>query len=126
MNRNCIKFICDKTTRKPRRLENNVFVFYSPERIRLQPGEIKPVNMKIKFRLPNNLVGACTLLPLLSNNNIKLLNSFQVAVDGVIASQNQTIDLPYVFALEIQNQNMNMTVQMRKKKIRTWILHTIK
>ena len=126
MNRNCIKFICDKTTRKPRMLENNVFVFYSPERIRLQPGEIKPVNMKIKFRLPNNLVGACTLLPLLSNNNIKLLNSFQVAVDGVIASQNPTIDLPYVFALEIQNQNMNMTVQLRKKKIRTWILHTIK
>ena len=125
MNRNCIKFIYHKTTRKPRRLENNVFVLYSPERIRLQPGEIKPVNMKIKFRLPNNLVGACTLLPLLWNSNIKLLNSFHVAVDGVIASQNQTIDLPYVFALEIQNQNMNMTVQLRKKT-RTWILHTIK
>ena len=125
MNRNCIKFIYDKTTRKPRRLENNVFVLYSPERIRLKPGEIKPVNMKIKFRLPNNLVGACTLLPLLSNNNIKLSNSFHVAVYGVIASQNQTTDLPYVFALEIQNQNMNMTLQLRKKT-RTWILHTIK
>ena len=95
------KFIYDKTTRKPRRLENNVFVLCSPERIKLQPGEIKPINIKIKLRLPNNLAGACTLLLALSNNNIKLLNSFQVAMDGVFASQNQSIDLPYVFALEI-------------------------
>ena len=92
------------------------FVLYSPERIKLQPREIKSINMKIKLRLPNNLVGACTLLASLSNNNIKLLNSFHVAMDEVIASQNQTIDLPYVFALEIQNQNMNMAVQLRKKQ----------
>ena len=37
-------------------------------------------------------------------------------MDGVIASQNQPIDLPYIFALEIQNQNMNMKVQLRKKQ----------
>ena len=37
-------------------------------------------------------------------------------MDGVIATQNQTIDLPYIFALETQNQNMNMTVQLRKKQ----------
>ena len=101
MNKNCIKFIYDKTTRKPKRLENNVLILYSSERIKLQPGEIKSINMKIKLRLPNNLVGACTLLPSLSNSNIKLLNSFHVAIDGVIACQNQTVDLPYVFALEI-------------------------
>ena len=58
MNRNCIEFIYAKTTRRPRRLENNVFVLYSPERIKLQPGEIKPINMKTKLRLPDNLVGA--------------------------------------------------------------------
>ena len=45
----------------PRRLENNVFVLYLPERIKLQPGEIKSINMKIKLRLPDNLVGACIL-----------------------------------------------------------------
>ena len=116
MNRNCIKFIYDKTTRRPRRLENNVFVLYSPERIKLQPGKIKSINMKMKLRLPNNVVGACTLLPSLSDNNIKLLNSFHIAMDGVIASQNRSIHLPYVFALEIQNENMNMTVQLRKKQ----------
>ena len=28
MNRNCVEFIYDKTTRRLRRLENNVFVLY--------------------------------------------------------------------------------------------------
>ena len=116
MNRYCIKFIDDKTKGRPRRLENNIFVLYSPERTKLQLGEIKSINMKIKLRLPNKLVGACTLLPSLSYNNIKLLNSSHIAIDGVVASQNQPIGLPYVFALEIQNQNMNRTVQLRKKQ----------
>ena len=79
-------------------------MLYSPERIKLQPGEIKSINMKIKLRLPNNPVGACTVLPSLSDNNIKLLNSLHIAMDGVFASQNQPIDLSYIFALEIQNQ----------------------
>ena len=70
---------------------------------------MKSVNIRIKLRLSNNLAGACTLLPSLSDNNIKLLNSFHI-------SQNQPIDLPYVFALAIQNGNMNRTVQLRKKQ----------
>ena len=122
MNRNCIEFIYDKTARRPRRLENNVFVLYSRERIKLQPGDIKSMDMKIKLRLPNNLVGACILLPLLSYNNIKILNSLHFATNGVIASQNQPKELPHVFALEIQNQNMNRTVQ--QNKTRTWILYS--
>ena len=91
-------------------------MLYSPERTKLQLGGIKSINMKIKLRLPNKLAGACTLLPSLSYNNIKLLNSFHIAKDGVMASQNQPIGLPYVFALETQNQNMNRTVQLRKKQ----------
>ena len=101
MNRNCIEFIYDEKTRRPKRLENNVFVLYSQERIKLQPGEIKSINMKVKLKLPDNLVGTCTLLPSLIESNIKLLNSFHIAMEGVIASQNQPIDLPYIFALEI-------------------------
>ena len=37
-----IEFIYGKTVRRPKRLENNVFILYAPERIRLQP----EVNMK--------------------------------------------------------------------------------
>ena len=82
MNINFIKFIYDETTGRPRKLENNVFVLYSPERIRLQPGEIKSINMKIKLKMSKNLVGACTLLPSLSQNDIELLNLFHIAMDG--------------------------------------------
>ena len=122
MNRNCIKFIYDEITRGQKRLENNVFVLYSPKRINLQPGEIKSINMKVKLKLPNNLVGTCTLLLSLTESNIKLLNSFHIAMDRVIASQNQPIDLPYIFAPEIQNQNMNRTFPLRKT--RTWIFYS--
>ena len=40
-----IEFIYDKTTRRPKRLENNVFILYAPEKIRLQPGEMMSVNI---------------------------------------------------------------------------------
>ena len=43
-----IQFIYDKITRRPKRLENNVFILYAPERILLQPGEVKEINMKLK------------------------------------------------------------------------------
>lgn len=115
MNRNCIEFIFNETIRILKRLEKIAFLLYSPERIRLQPGEIKSINVKIKLRLPNDLVGTCTLVPSWTEN-IKLLNSFHIVTDLVTASQNQPVDLPYAFAFEIQNQNMNRTCQLRKKQ----------
>lgn len=63
MNRNCIEFTYNETTRTLKRLENIAILLHSPERIRLQPGEIKSINVNIKFRLPTDLVGTCTLLP---------------------------------------------------------------
>ena len=97
MNTNFIEFIYDETTRRPRKLENNVFVLYLPERIKLQPREIKSINMKIKLKISKNLVVACTLFPSLSQNNIKLLNSFHIAMGGVTSSLNQPIYLPCIF-----------------------------
>ena len=35
--------------RKPKKLENNVFIIYSPERIKLQPGERKFIDTQIKL-----------------------------------------------------------------------------
>ena len=34
-----VEFIYDKTIKRRKRLRKNVFVLYSPETIRLQPGE---------------------------------------------------------------------------------------
>ena len=48
MNRT-VEFIYDRTTRRARRLKNNVFVLYSPKRIRIQPGEKINIDMKLKI-----------------------------------------------------------------------------
>ena len=42
---NYVEFSYSK--RRPRKLENGVFVLYTPERIKLQPGEVKIVDMKL-------------------------------------------------------------------------------
>ena len=74
MSRKVIKFIYDRMTRRPRKLEYNVFVLYTPERILLKPGETQIIKMKIKIHLPKNSVGCCTLLQTFSVNVLKLLN----------------------------------------------------
>ena len=64
-----IKFIYDSGSQKgPKQLQNNVFVLYSPQRIKLRPGEFKHVNMKLAVRMPEQIIAACVLLPTLSKN----------------------------------------------------------
>ena len=42
--------------RRPKTLENDVFVLCTPERIKLQLGEIKIVAMKLHLKLLKNIV----------------------------------------------------------------------
>ena len=70
-----VEFIYDGTTRRPRRLKNNVFVLYSPKRIQIQPGEKININMKVKIRMQKNIMDSCMLLQTFDKNGIKLLNS---------------------------------------------------
>ena len=64
-----------KATKRPKLLENNVFVLYSPQKLKFQPGEKKMVDMKIKIEFPPNITGSCRLLFGLSNCGLYLLNS---------------------------------------------------
>ena len=64
--------------RRPKKIKNDVFVLYTPERRKLQPGEIKIVDMKLHLKLSKNLVGSCVLLPSLTSPNIKLLNAYPI------------------------------------------------
>ena len=96
--------------RRPKKLENGVFVLYTPERIKLQPGEIKTIDMKLHLKLSKNLVGDCVLLPSLISNNIKLLNAHHISTDSL------TLEVsPYRIVFEIRNRNMNKTIQLREK-----------
>ena len=98
MNRT-VEFIYDRTTRRARRLKNNVFVLYSPKRIRIQLGEKININMKLKIRMQKNIVGSCTLLQTFEEYAIKLLNSQHISLEADITiNQNyphqQRDDLP--------------------------------
>ena len=83
MNRT-VEFINDRTTRRLRRLKNNVFVLYGPKRIRIQPGEKINIDMKLKIRMQKNIVGSCTLLQTFDKNEIKLLNSQHISSEANI------------------------------------------
>ena len=96
--------------RRPKKLENGVFVLYTPERIKLQPGEIKIVDMKLHLKLSKNFVKGCVMLPSLISHNIKLLNAYNISTGSLTLEDSQ-----YRIVFEIQNRNMDKTIQLKAK-----------
>ena len=47
-----------KAVKKPKLLENDVVVLYSPQKLIFQPGETKLVDMKLKIKLPSTITGS--------------------------------------------------------------------
>ena len=116
-----VKFFYQKSTRRPKRLENNVFVIYSPEKIKLQPGETMIINMGVKTKFSKNITGSCKILQSLSNYGLKLLNSNTISQEFNSNIQNfLTIyenDLPgWILTFELFNKNFNRTIEIRKDK----------
>ena len=116
-----IKFYYQKSTRRPRKLENNVFVIYSPERIKLLPGEKIILNMGIKIDLPKNIEASCKILYSLSNYGLKLLNSntisqeFNLNIDNSLS--NRENNLPsWILIFELFNKSFIQTLQIRKRQ----------
>ena len=109
--------------RRPKKLKNNVFVLYSPEGIKLQPGETKMLDMKLKIKLPKELIGTCTLLNTFTENGIQILNSQFISPETNFARnhfvQNNKAakeDFPWNLKLELFNQNLTKTLKIRKRQ----------
>ena len=117
-----IEFIFDKTTRRPKRLENNVFIFYAPEKIRVQPGEMMSVNTKVKTKFSKNIIGTCMLLQTFSDYGLKLMNSNTIAQEINVNIQNHLCinenDLPPPCNLtfELFNKSFSNVFHLRKKQ----------
>ena len=62
--------------KRPKKLQNNVFMLYFPKRIKLRPGEFINVDMKLPVRIPEEIIAACVLLPTLCTNGL-CMESFQ-------------------------------------------------
>ena len=88
--------------KRPKLLENNVFVLYSPHKLKFQPGEKKMVDMKLNIKFPTNVRGSCRLLFQLSNAGLQLQNSNYLSADTNLH-------------FEILNSNMTQTVEIKSK-----------
>ena len=88
--------------KRPKLLENNVFVLYSPYKLKFQPGEKKIVDMKLNIKFPTNVRGSCRLLFQLSNAGLQLQNSNYLSADTNLH-------------FEILNSNMTQTVEIKSK-----------
>ena len=88
--------------KRPKLLENNVFVLYSPKKLQFAPGEKKIVDMKLNIKFPSNLNGSCRLLFQLSNAGLQLQNSNYL-------SGNTNLHF------EILNSNMTQTLEIKSK-----------
>ena len=88
--------------KRPKLLENNVFVLYSPQKLQFEPGEKKIVDMKLNIKFPTNVNGSCRLLFQLSNAGLQLQNSNYL-------SENTNLHF------EILNSNMTQTLEIKSK-----------
>ena len=116
-----VEFIYGKTTKRPKRLENNVFTLYTPEKIRLQPGEIMSINMKVKIKFSKNIIGTCILLETFPDYGLKLMNSNMIAQEINLNIQNHLNvnenDLPpWNLTFKLFNKSFNNVFQLRKKQ----------
>ena len=111
-----VEFIFDRTIKRPKRLQNNVFVIYSPERIRLQPGGNAKLDMKVSIRPPNQNIFGCTLLPTSCENGLKLKYCFYIAADDNTNNLNQPINLPWKLQFELVNRSLNTTFLICKRQ----------
>ena len=78
--------------KRPKKLENDVIVIYSPFRFSIKPGETINVNMNLKIFLPKYVEARCMLLYSLSNQKLKLLNS-----NLITQKYNQNIEMKDVY-----------------------------
>ena len=83
-------------------LENNVFVLYSPQRLKFEPGEKKMIDMKLNIKFSANVTGSCRLLFQLTNHGLCLQNSNYL-------SGNTNLHF------EIVNSSMTQTVEIKSR-----------
>ena len=88
--------------KKPMLLDNNVFVLYSPQRLKFEPGEKKTIDMKLNIKFSADVTGSCRLLFQLTNAGLHLQNCNYL-------SGNTNLHF------EILNSNMTQTVEIKSR-----------
>ena len=88
--------------KRPKLLENDVFILYSPQKLKFEPGEKKIVDMKLNIKFPSNAKGSCRLLFQLSNAGLQLQNSNYLRGDANLH-------------FELVNSNLTRSIEIKSK-----------
>ena len=96
--------------RKPKLLENDVFIIFSPRKVTLQPGEIINLHTGIKLFLPKFIEGTVYLLHSHVEEGLKLLNSNYISQ---INNRNIEIEKIYENGTNIPPWNLILSLENR-------------
>ena len=117
MDDKIIKFIYDSSLQKrPKKLQNNIFVLYLPKRIKLRPGEFINVDMKLSVCLPEQIIVACVLLPTFCKNGLCIGSFWYISKDNNICNANQPVNLSWKMYFELVNRSTNTVFSIRKRQ----------
>ena len=88
--------------KRPKLLQNDVFILYSPQKLKFEPGEKKIVDMKLNIKFPSDITGSCKTLLQLSNAGLQLVNSNYLYGD---------VQLHF----ELVNLNLTQSIKIKSK-----------
>ena len=94
--------------RKPKLLENDVFIIFSPKKIIIKPGETINFHTEIEIYLPKFIEGTFYLLNSHINEGLRLLNSNYISQ---INNRNIEIEEIYKNGTDIPPWNLTLTLE---------------
>ena len=99
-----IKFVIEKGTKRPKTLDsrNTTFQIYSPESIKIRPGDTKRVILNYSIHLPNDIHATFLVAPGLGKEGLQLIKQSEINTDTRIC-------------LEFFNKTLNTTFTLKKK-----------
>ena len=107
--------------RKPKLLENDVFIIFAPTKIILKPGEIINLHTEIEIYLPKFIEGTFYLLNshinevlrLLNSNYISQINNHNIEIEEIY--KNGTNIPPWNLTLTLENKLLTETLMIKNR-----------
>ena len=107
--------------RKPKQLENDVFVIFTSDKVTLNPGEEIRMDTGIKIYLPKYVEGTVYIFSSLRDQGLKLLNSkcisqkYNCNLELKEVYKTETMMPPWKLTLHLQNTSLTQLLTIKKR-----------
>ena len=109
-------FEVEKGFKRPKHIENNVFIIYMPNRTKLRPEEDVEIRMKIGISILKDIIYTVTLLPLFKKMGLKLVY-YEFMTNSTAAE-----DTPRKFKIKLTNIDLLKTFDLKKRQQICWFM----